>query len=680
MNLNITPPKAEKIDHKMTLHGDTRIDPYFWLKNRDSEPVLKYLNQESQYYQDVTSPLVPLQERIFEEMKARVKEDDSTVPYKDGNFYYYVRFEQGKEYPIYCRKQTSLENKEEIILNVNDLAKNQKYTSVGEMQTSPNHEWIVYAVDFVGRRFYDLYFKNLKTGKLSQFKVPQTTGNVVWANDNETLFYVQQNTETLRSEKVFRFSLKDGISQEIYFEKDEIFNVGISRSLTGKYLFLDSSSFDSSEIRFLDANQPKSEWKIFSPREKKHLYSVDDGGDAFYIVSNKNAENFKIMKTEYQSTDQKNWQTVVPHRQDTLISGFEMFKDQMILSERYQGLTQINVWDRKTQKSDVIKFPDATYVVSVGTNEEFEITDLRLSYESLTRPRSTFDYNISEKKLVLKKQNEVPTYNSSLYESDRIWATASDGVKIPISLVYRKDLKKKQGNPTLVYGYGSYGYSMDPNFRLSIVSLMDRGFVYAIAHVRGGSEMGRAWYEAGRMNNKKNTFTDFVTVTKHLQTQKIADSKNTFAMGGSAGGLLMGAITNLAPELYKGIVTVVPFVDALTTMLDPDIPLTTGEYEQWGNPNEKEVYHYIKSYSPYDNLTKRDYPAILAVTGYHDSQVQYWEPAKYIAKVRELNTGKAPVLFKIDMNAGHSGASGRFAALKDLAHQYAFILSLAEGN
>lgn len=678
MNLNTEAPKAEKKDHPMSLHGDQRNDPYFWMKNRDSDPVLSHLQKENKYYESVTKPLEPLRETLFQEMKARIKEDDSSVPYKDGEFYYYTRFEKGSEYPIYCRKFKDLNSPEQIILDVNKLAVHQKYTSVGEMQPSPDHQWIVYAVDFVGRRFYDLYFKNLKTQDLSPFHIPQTTGNVVWSNDNQTLFYVKQDPETLRSDRVFKFSLNTGKSEEIYFEKDEIFSVGIGRSLTGKYLFMESSSFDSSEIHVLDADKPDSKWKVFLPREKKHLYSIEDGGDGFYILSNWQAENFRILKSPYDHTDKKSWKELIPHKKDTLISGLTLFKQHMVLSERFQGLTQVHVIDRRTQQSEIVKFPDPTYVVAVGTNEEYDPNDLRLTYESLVRPRSIFDYQWTNKELVLKKQLEVPTYKSDLYTSDRIWAVAKDGTKVPISLVYRKDLKKPLGNPTLVYGYGSYGLSMDPNFRSSIISLLDRGFVYAIAHIRGGSEMGRAWYEQGRMNFKKNTFSDFIAVTEYLRDQKIADSKNIFAMGGSAGGLLMGAITNMAPELYRGIVTVVPFVDVLTTMLDPDIPLTTAEYEQWGNPNEKSSYEYIKSYSPYDNIQKKNYPAVLAVTGYHDSQVQYWEPAKYVAKLREMNTSENPILFKIDMNAGHSGASGRFSALKDLSHEYAFMLGLVQ--
>lgn len=506
MNLKSPPPMADKKDHVMTLHGDIRHDPYFWMKQRDSEPVLRHLNAENKYYEDVTKELEPLREQIFGEMKSRIREDDSTVPYKDDNFYYYVRYEKGGEYPIYCRKEKDLLSKEQIILDVNKLAQGQKYTSVGDVQSSPNHQWIAYAVDFVGRRFYDLYFKDLSTGNLSKFMVPETTGNMVWANDNETLFYAKQNPDTLRSDRIFRFSLKTGKSEEIYFEKDEVFNVGVGRTLTGNYLIIETSSFDSAEIRFLDANKPLGPWKTFLPREKKHLYSIEDGGDGFYILTNWQAENFRVMKSSYTDTTKGKWQELIPHRQDTLVSGLNLFKNDMVLSERFQGLTQINVINRASKKSEIVKFPDPTYVVSLGANEEFDPEHVRLSYESLVRPRSVYDYHLKNKALELKKQNEVPTYNSELYSSERLWAKAKDGAMIPISLVYRKDMKKNSGNPTLVYGYGSYGYSMDPNFRSSIVSLLDRGFVYAIAHVRGGSEMGRAWYEKGRMGFKKNTF------------------------------------------------------------------------------------------------------------------------------------------------------------------------------
>lgn len=670
-------PQHPQKNHVMSLHGDQRIDPYFWMKERDSKPVLKSLTDENKYYESMTEAWNPLKETVYKEMRARVKEDDSTPPYRRDNFWYYTRYEKNKEYPIYCRKKGDLSAKEEIILDVNVLAKNKKYTSVADVEPSPDHNWIAYSVDHVGRRFYDIHFKNLKTGKVSSKKILKTTGGTVWANDNNTVFYTQQNPETLRSEKAFRFDLKSGKTTELYYEKDEIFSVYLGKSQTGKYLFLATGSFDSSEYRYLSADDPTGEWKIFLPREKKHEYGLEDGGDGFYIETNWKAENFRLMKAPYGATDKSQWTEVIPEKKDALLSGVLVLKSKIVVRERTQGVAQLRVIDRKSNKSELVKFPDPAYIVNFGANENYETEDFRYSYTSLVRPASTFDYDFKTNRSVLIKQQEVPTYDSNNYVSERAWAKASDGTKIPISLVYKKGLKKDGTNPILIYGYGSYGYSMDASFRGSIISLLDRGFVYAIAHIRGGSEMGRYWYEQGRMENKKNTFSDFVSCTEALIEQKYASPQKVFAMGGSAGGLLMGAVTNLRPDLYRGIVSVVPFVDVLTTMLDPDIPLTTAEYEQWGNPNEKKAYDYIKSYSPYDQLKKNAYPSILVMTGYHDSQVQYWEPAKYVARARDLTTSGNPVLFKTDMNAGHSGASGRFQALKELSEQYTFILALA---
>lgn len=678
MTANLPAPVAPIVPHTLSLHGDDRIDNYYWLKKRDSPEVLKYLNEENSYAEAVSSAWKPLTDTLFQEMKSRVKEDDSSPPVKDGPFYYYVRHETGKEYPIYCRK-SDLNAKEEIILDVNALAQGQKYTSVAGVKPSSNHEWIAYPVDFVGRRIYTIQFKNLKTGKLHTASIPQVTGNFTWANDNDTLFYSVQNKETLRSEKIFRFSLSSGKSEEVYFEKDEIFSSYVTKSQDNKFIFIVLQSVNSTETWFLNADQPKSKFQVFLPRQPKLEYSVDHGGDQFFILTNLNAVNFQIMTADSQSYKDTNlWKTLIPHRSDVLIESFLVLKNHLILEERFNGLTQLEIFDRQSKQTSKVAFPDPAYVVGLSTNPEYDTNTFRYSYQSLVRPNSTFDYSLESKTSILLKEAEVPGYQSSLYQSERVWATGHDGVQIPVSLVYRKDLYKPGTNPAMIYGYGSYGISMDPSFRISIISLLDRGFVYAIPHIRGGSEMGRHWFEQGRMMNKLNTFKDFISATEYLISKKKIAADNVFAMGGSAGGLLMGAVVNMRPELYKGIVSAVPFVDVLTTMLDPDIPLTTGEYEQWGNPNEKPAYDYIKSYSPYDNLVKTNYPALLMKTGYHDSQVQYWEPAKYIAKLRTLNQSKNPILFKIDMEAGHSGPSGRFQALKDLAYQFAFVIEVSK--
>ena len=680
----VTQPLHQQIPHAMTLHGDTRNDPYFWMKNRDSEPVLKSLKAENEYYEALTNPFAVQREELFKEIKARVKEDDSSVPVLEGNYWYYTRFETGKNYPVYCRKHKLLSNKEEIILDVNQLSKDQKYTSVAGLDAAPSEKIAAYSVDFVGRRFFDIHFLDLQTGKPQSHVIKNTTGEFVWANDNRHLFYVQQNPETLRSEKLFRYDLSTDKSTEIYFEKDDIFNIGVGKSKNHKYIFLVSGSFNSTEVRFIPADQPLKEFKIFQAREPNHEYDVDDGGDGFYITTNWNAENFKVMKSSYIATEKSNWQDFIPHRQDTYVAGIEVFDKNIVVSERFNGLTQMRVIDRSTnpksplESSDLVRFPDVTYMVAISPTPNYSSSTFRYNYQSMVQPNTVFDYDFKTKKSETKKIQEVPTYVSPLYFSERVWGKAHDGTKIPISLVYRKDKFKKDGtNPLFMYGYGSYGLSMDAHFRGSVISLLDRGFVYAIVHVRGGSEMGRYWYEQGRMMNKKNTFSDFVEATDYLIEENYGDKNKVFASGGSAGGLLMGGIMNLRPKLYRGLIYDVPFVDVLTTMLDPDIPLTTAEYEQWGNPNEKSAYDYIKSYSPYDQLKPNDYPYVFVFTGYHDSQVQYWEPAKFVARLRDLSTSKNQVLFRVDMNAGHSGASGRFDALKDVAHEFSFVLQLA---
>jgi oligopeptidase B len=677
---SINPPKAKQTPYKMEKLGDIRVDPYYWMKERDSKPVLEYITAENDYYKNSLKDAEPITEQLFKEMKARIKEDDTSVPYKEGDYYYYSRVEKGKEYTIYCRKYKNLEAKEEIILDVNELAKGKKYYSASVIDTSPNQEILAYAVDDVGRRFYAIHFKNLKTGKTLTETVPNTTGNWAWANDNKTGFFSKQHPETLRAEKVFRYTLGDKEPTEILYEKDDIFNVGVGRSRNGKQIFIVTGSFDSSEYRYLSADKPMDKFKLFLKREEDHEYAIEDGGDGFYIRTNWKAKNFKLMKSPYSKTAKANWKDVIAHRQKVYLEDFAVFKDFLTTEVRENGLVQIEVMDRKTKKKKLIEFPDPAYVAGLGTNREYETDFVRYGYNSLVNQQSTYDYNVATGKSTLVKRQEVPTYNPELYKMERSWAKASDGTKVPISLVYRKDKFKKNENPLFIYGYGSYGLSMDAGFRSSIISLLDRGFVFAIAHIRGGQELGRDWYEQGRMMNKKNTFTDFVACTEHLLKEGYGKIGHVYMEGGSAGGLLMGAVMNLRPDLYRGVHAAVPFVDVLTTMLDPSIPLTTAEYEQWGNPNQKKAYNYIKGYSPYDNVTPRKYPNVLITTGYHDSQVQYWEPLKWVAKLRDNNKADTKIFMRTEMSAGHSGVTGRFARTKEVAQDYSFFLWLESQN
>lgn len=671
-----TPPKAPQEAYEHLLHGDRRSDPYFWMRNRDSKKVLAHIEAENAYAQTILNQSKKIADTLFTEMKARIKEDDSSPPAKNGDYFYYSRVEKGKEYGIYCRKKGSLNAEEEIILDINVLAKGKKYYSAVVVEVSPNHEILTYAVDDVGRRFYTLYFKNLKTQKTYKQNIPNTTGNFVWAADNNHGFYAQQNPETLRSEKIFRFNLSENKSTEVYFEKDEIFNAGVRKSLNGKTIFIDTSSVNSSEFLFVPAAQPTQDFKIFLKREKNHEYSVEDGGDGFYIRTNWQAKNFRLMKTPYTQTNKRAWKDVVAHREKTYMQNFAIFQNFIAISTRTNALTGIEIRGRKDKKKDLITFPDPVYEAEIGQNDEYDTPVLRYTYTSLVQPDAVYDFDVKKKKSTLIKQKEVPTYTAKNYASERVWAVAKDGAKIPISLVYKKSLFKPGENPLFIYGYGSYGYSMEATFRPNIISLLDRGFVYAIAHIRGGQELGRDWFENGRMMKKKNTFTDFVASTEYLLKKKYGHKDHVYMQGGSAGGLLMGAVMNLRPDLYRGVHAAVPFVDVVTTMLDASIPLTTGEYEQWGNPNEKKAYNYIKSYSPYDNVTAQKYPHVLITTGYHDSQVQYWEPLKWAARLRDMNQANTLIVMKTEMGAGHSGVTGRFARTREVADEYAFVVWL----
>lgn len=669
-------PHPEKKTLSLQKHEDIRLDQYHWLRERENPDVLDYLKKENQYTEAVMQPVKALESTLFNELKSRMKEDESSVPAKDGPYYYSARYEAGQQYPLYLRQKEGLKATEEVLINVPMLAKGNSFFQTTGPRVSPNHEMLAYGVDTMGRRFYTIFFKDLQKGTVLQNKIENVTSNFVWANDNETIFYAEQNPDTLRSEKVYSYNIKTQKKKLVYFEPDETFSVFVYKSLSDKFIYIQSNSTLTTEVQYVEANQPEQPFKIFSKRERGHEYSVTDGEDRFYILTNKNAKNFKVVTAELHATNQKNWQEIIPHSADTLIEDITVFKKYVVLDERKNGLTQIHITDRNGKNSYYIPFADESYLAGVGDNREFDTEWLRFDYESMRLPDSVYDMNLKSHEQVLKKTREVPNFNPALYKTERIFIQARDGAQVPISLLMKKDHKKEASDSILIYGYGSYGANMDPWFDPDIFSLIDRGFVFAKAHIRGGSEMGRDWYDQGRTFNKKNTFFDFIDCTEALIQQKYANPKKVYAMGGSAGGLLMGAIINMRPDLYHGIVAQVPFVDVITTMLDDTIPLTTGEYDEWGNPHEKAAYDYIKSYSPYDNVRDLSYPNTLVTTGLHDSQVQYWEPAKWVAKLRDHNKGASVILLKTDMEAGHGGASGRFDQLKETATEYAFLLML----
>ncbi|NQT79201.1 MAG: S9 family peptidase [Candidatus Aminicenantes bacterium] len=674
----VKPPVAEKIPKELTIHEHTRVDNYYWLNERENPKVIDYLIAENEYKEAVMKHTEEFQETLFNEIVGRIKKTDMSVPYKDSGYYRYSRYVEGNEYPIYCRKKGSPEADEEILLNVNEMAEGYDFYNVAGYSESSNNNIIAFGVDTVSRRKYTIYFKNLTTGEMLLDKIPNTTGRAVWANDNKTVFYSIKD-KTLRSYKILKHALGTDVSsdKEVYHEKDVTFSTYIYKTKSKKYLIIGCRSTLSSEFRFLDASKPDGKFKIIQPREKDLLYGVAHYTSKFYIRTNYKAKNFRLMETSVRKTTKENWKEVIPHREDVLLQGYEIFKDFLVVNERKKGLPNIRIirWDKKGEH--YLNFGEETYSARISTNPEFDTDLLRYSYASLTTPGSVFDYNMNtrEKKL-LKQQEVLGDFDSANYFAERLYATAIDGTKVPISLVYRKGLEKNGDSPLLLYGYGSYGASMNAGFRSDRLSLLDRGFVYAIAHIRGGQEMGRYWYEEGKLLKKKNTFTDFIACAEHLIAEKFTNSNKLFAIGGSAGGLLMGAITNMRPDLFKGIIAGVPWVDVITTMLDDSIPLTTAEYDEWGNPNDKEYYDYMLSYSPYDNVEAKDYPAMLATTGLHDSQVQYFEPAKWVAKLRDLKTDNNILLLHTNMEAGHGGVSGRFRRYRETAMEYAFMLDL----
>lgn len=674
-------PQAKKIEKILEIHGDRRIDNYFWLNERENPEVIKYLEEENAYEEFMMKDTEAFQEELFEEMKARYKKDDESLPYFFNGYWYIVRYEEGKEYPIFCRKHKSLDNEEEIIADVNVLAEGETYFEVGSVAVSPNNELVSFSSDNVSRRIYTINFKNLLTGEIFSDQILNTTGKAVWANDNEHVFYIRKD-ESLRAFQVYRHRLGTDASEDvlIFHEEDDTFDVNVFKTKSMEYIFIASSSTISDEHRFIPSDNVFAEWKIIQPRIDDLEYSVEHFEDEFYIITNaEDAINFKIVKTKINNCGMENWVDVIPHRPEVLLEGFEIFRDYLVLEEREEGLLQIMIIDEKTKESYYLPFSDPTYTAYIGINMEFDTEVLRYGYTSLTQPSSTYEYNLKDKTTQLLKQQEVlgGKFAPGNYISERIWAESRDGeTRIPISLVYHKDTKKTADTPLLLYGYGSYGHTVDASFSNVRLSILDRGFIYAIAHIRGGEYLGREWYEDGKMLFKKNTFFDFIDAGKHLIKENYTSSDHMYAMGGSAGGLLVGAVVNYEPKLFNGIVAQVPFVDVVTTMLDETIPLTTGEYDEWGNPNDKEYYQYMKEYSPYDNIEAKDYPHMLITTGLHDSQVQYWEPAKWTAKLRELKTDDHLLLFKTDMSSGHGGASGRFESLKEDALEYAFLLKI----
>ena len=679
--MNITPPKAPKRQTILEAHSDKRIDNYFWLNERDSPEVLTYLEAENAYFKQQTQHTQALEEALFQEMKGRIKEDDQSVPYKYNGYWYFSRFEQGKEYPIYLRQRDEEGAREEVLFDVNQMAEGHKFYQFAEYSISPDNQWASFSVDTRGRRMYSLFIKNLKTGEILPTEIKNTDGGSCWANDSKTLFYTKIDPQTLRSHKVYRHRVGQTSPKDVlvFHEKDETFNTGIFKSKSEQYLIIESDSTLSTESRFLDASTPEGVFKIFQPRQRGLEYDIAHYGEYFYVLNNADgATNFKLDKTPITHTELEHWSEVLPHREDTRLEEVDIFKEYLVVTERSQGLSQLRIirWDGT--KDMYLPFDNETYTASTGLNLDFDTHWLRYIYNSMTTPYSIIDYNMLTSEQQVRKEQQVlgGKFSKENYHSERIWAIAPDGVKVPISLVYRKGLTLDGSHPLLLYGYGSYGITIDPSFSTTRLSLLDRGFVFAIAHIRGGEYLGRPWYEAGKLMQKQNTFTDFIACARHLIGEKYTSVQHLYAMGGSAGGLLMGAVINQAPELFHGVVANVPFVDVLTTMLDDSIPLTTGEYDEWGNPNDKAYYDYMKAYSPYDNVQRKAYPHLLVLTGYHDSQVQYWEPAKWVAKLRELKTDDHILLFYTDMSSGHSGASGRYEALREIAREYTFLLDL----
>jgi oligopeptidase B len=677
---SMKPPVAEKKPKELTIHGDTRIDNYYWLRERDNPEVIAYLEAENKYRESVMKGTEQFQKDLYEEIISRIKQDDRSVPYKENGYFYYTQYEEGKEYPIFCRKKESMEAIEEVLADVNELAEGHSYYQVGGLSVSPDNRYMAIGIDTVSRRKYTIYIKDLETGKMLEDRIPLTTGGSSWASDSKTLFYTQKDDETLRSKAIFRHVMGADASDDVmvYEETDETFGTTVYKTKSRKYLVIGSFSTLTSEFRFLPADDPEGEFKIIQPRIRGLEYNISHYGDYFYIITNLDATNFRLMRTPVDRTGKENWEEVIAHREDVLLEEIEIFKKYLVLEERKEGLTSLRVIPWDGSEEHYIDMEEEVYTASFSINPEFDSEVLRYNYSSLTTPNTVIDYAMDTREKTVMKQDEVlgGEFDPANYEARRIYATADDGKRIPMSIVYRKGIELDGTNPTLIYGYGSYGITMDPGFRSYRLSLLDRGFVYAIAHIRGSQIYGRPWYEDGKLLNKMNTFTDFNDCAEFLIKEKYTSPEHLYAMGGSAGGLLMGAVINLQPELYQGVIAAVPFVDVVTTMLDEDIPLTTAEYDEWGDPNEKMYYDYMLSYSPYDQVKAQDYPNLLVTTGLHDSQVQYWEPAKWVAKLRDMKTDDHLLLLYCNMETGHGGASGRFEQYKETAMEYAFLFML----
>ena len=668
------PPMAEKKTKTTNIHGVTLVDDYFWLREKSNPAVMAHLQAEDAYTNTAMKPTAALQEKLYNEMLSHIKQTDTNVPFRWGNHFYYTRTEEGKQYPIYCRKKGSLDAPEEIILDQNELAKGQKFMSVGTFAPSDDGNLLAYSTDNTGYRQYTLQVKDLRTGQLFPERIERVNG-VAWANDNKTFFYVTEDAVTKRSDKFFRHVLGSEKSDLIYDENDELFDIGVGRSRDKAIIFLEAASKTSTDVRYLRADDANGTLKVILPRQPEHEYDVDYRNNLFYIRTNKDAKNFRIVTAPVNDPSEKNWKEFVAHRPAVKVEGISLFADHAVLSEWENGLQQLEVIDFKTDKRNRIKFPEPVYSVGLSSNREFNTSVVRYSYNSLVTPPSTFDYDMNTGKTTLLKQQEVPGgFDRANYKSERVFATASDGTKIPMSIVYRNGVKLDGSAPLLLYGYGSYGASIPPTFSSTRLSLLDRGVVFVIGHIRGGGELGEEWREAGRMMKKMNTFTDFIACAESLIKMKYTSKDRLVIQGGSAGGLLMGAVSNLRPDLFKAVVSQVPFVDVLNTMLDASLPLTTSEYIEWGNPNEKAAFDYMKTYSPYDNIAKKDYPAMLVKVSVNDSQVPYWEGTKLVAKLRVMKTDHNPLLLKVNFGAGHGGASGRYDALRESAFDYAFML------
>ena len=668
------PPMAEKKTKTTNIHGVTIVDDYFWLREKTNPAVMAHLQAENAFADSLMKHTAPLQEKLYNEMLSHIKQTDTNVPYKYGEHHYYTRTEEGKQYPIFCRKKGSLEAPEEVVLDVNELAKGQKFMSVGTFSVSDDGNLLAYSTDNSGYRQFTLQVKDLRNGQLLPDKIERVNG-VVWANDNKTIFYVTEDAVTKRSDKFFRHVVGTDKYDLVYEEKDELFDIGPGRSRDKTVIFLHAFSKTSTEARYLKASEPNSELKVVLPRQPEHEYDVDFRNGMFYIRTNRGAKNFRVVTAPPSDPSEKNWKEFVPHNPAVKIEDVSLFADHAVLSEWENGLQQLEVLEFKTNKRHRIKFPEPVYSAGLNVNREFNTSLVRYSYNSLVTPNSTFEYDMNTGKTTLLKQTEVPGgFDKDNYKSERVFATASDGTKIPMSMVYRKGVKMDGSAPLLLYGYGSYGASIPPTFSSTRLSLLDRGVIFVIGHIRGGGEMGEEWRQAGRMMNKMNTFTDFIACAEALIKGKYTSKDKLVIQGGSAGGLLVGAVSNMRPDLFKAVVSQVPFVDVLNTMLDASLPLTTSEYIEWGNPNDKPAFEYMKTYSPYDNIGKKDYPAMLVKVSVNDSQVPYWEGAKLVAKLRAMKTDKNPLLLKVNFGAGHGGASGRYDALREAAYDYAFML------